>query len=126
MKRLSIILILFLISFSCFAEKVGEKIKYENASLNFSSTDTYLTKVEPLMNGFYNVEITTIISPAGSRSAVGMFTFTTSYTLKEKDKITLYESNYFSSSTKTITLIVSKISNNEIEFSTISDYLNEE
>jgi hypothetical protein len=105
---------------------VGEKIKYENASLNFSSTDTYLTKVEPLMNGFYNVEITTIISPAGSRSAVGMFTFTTSYTLKEKDKITLYESNYFSSSTKTITLIVSKISNNEIEFSTISDYLNEE
>lgn len=126
MKKIITLLALLFISISCFAEKVGEKIYYLNAPLSYRTTDTYLTKVEPVIgkDGYYNVEITTVISPAGSSSAVGLFTFTTNYTLKEKDSITLYKSDFYS--TKAQTLVVKKIANNEIEFSSATDILNEE
>ena len=126
MKKLIIFLILLIFNICCFAEKVGEEIYYVNTPLEYSSTDTYLTKVEPVMgsDGYYSVELTTIVSPAGSTSAVGLFTIMTHYILKEKDKIVLYKNDFRSK--KPTTLVVSKIANNEIEFSTISDILNSE
>lgn len=126
MKKIIAILALLFIGFCCYAEKVGEKIYYLNAPLSYRTTDTYLTKVEPVIgkDGYYNVEITTVISPAGSSSAVGLFTFSTHYTLKEKDSITLYKSDFYS--TKATTLIVKKITNNEVDFASATDVLNEE
>ena len=124
MKKIILFFFVSCISLSCYATKVGEKIYYRNSDLKFASVETYLTKVEPVNNGYYEVELTSIISPAGDKSAVGLFTYTTHYILKENSNIVLYESNYFSSSTKT--LVVSKISNNEIEFSTASAILNKE
>ena len=125
MKKTIFLLTLFTISISCWATKVGEKLFYQNSNLGYQSVETYLTKVEPnIKEGYYNVDITSIICPAGEKSAVGLFTYTTHYTLKEKDRIVLYESNFLTSTSKT--LLVSKISNNEIEFSTAASVLNEE
>lgn len=126
MKKVITLLSALLIGFCCYAEKVGEKIHYLNANLEYSRTETFLTRVDPIVgkDGYYNVELSTVISPAGGNSVVGMFTFVTHYTLKEKDSITLYKSDYYS--TKPQTLIVKKISNNEIEFSSATDVLNEE
>lgn len=125
MKKIVLLFLFLSISLSCYATKVGAKVYYRNSDLGFASVETYLTKVEPaLKEGYYDVELTSIIAPAGDKSAVGLFTYVTHYVLKEKDKIVLYESNYFSS--KATTLVVSKISNNEIEFSTAAELLNKE
>lgn len=121
MKKILSLFLLFIGSLSCYATKVGEEIYYRNSNFGYASVDTYLTKVEPSEKiGYYNIDITSIISPAGYNSAVGLFTYTTHYFLKEKDKIILYRS----STAKT--LVVSKISNNEIVFSTVESVLNEE
>ena len=123
MKKIILFLILFTISISCYAITVGEKINYRTTDLAYTNVDTYLTKVEPTgKDGYYYVEITSIVSPA--KSAVGMFAFATHYYVKLKDKITLYKSDYFS--VTPITLIISNISNNEIVLSTAAELLNEE
>lgn len=113
-------------SFFSYAEKVGEEISYYNSKLASITDYTLLTRVEPMSDreGHYSVELTSIIMPAGGNSVVGTFTLTTHYTVKVNDKITLFNSGYPYSTP--ITLIISKIKNNEIEFSTISDVLNEE
>ena len=123
MKKLILLFLILSISLSCYATKVGGKIYYRNGDLEFASVETYLTKVEPaLKEGYYDVELTSIIAPAGGKSAVGLFTYVTHYVLKEKDKIVLYD--YFDS--KPTTIVVSKVSNNEIEFSTVEELLNKE
>lgn len=123
MKKLILLFLILSISLSCYATKVGGKIYYRNGDLGFASVETYLTKVEPaLKEGYYDVELTSIIAPAGGKSAVGLFTYVTHYVLKEKDKIVLYD--YFDS--KPTTIVVSKVSNNEIEFSTVEELLNKE
>ena len=123
MKKLVLLFLILSISLSCYATKVGGKIYYRNGDLEFASVETYLTKVEPaLKEGYYDVELTSIIAPAGGKSAVGLFTYVTHYVLKEKDKIVLYD--YFDS--KPTTIVVSKVSNNEIEFSTVEELLNKE
>ena len=120
MKKLVLLFLILSISLSCYATKVGGKIYYRNGDLEFASVETYLTKVEPaLKEGYYDVELTSIIAPAGGKSAVGLFTYVTHYVLKEKDKIVLYD--YFDS--KPTTIVVSKVSNNEIEFSTVEELL---
>lgn len=117
-----------LLLFSCFcsyAEKVGEKLSYDNTSLGPIIEYTLLTRVEPIgdKDGYYNVELTSVTMPARGNSVVGTFTLTTHHIVKQNDKITLFKSGYYP---LPITLIVSKIRNNEIEFSSISDVLNEE
>ena len=123
MKKIILLFLILSISLSCYATKVGGEIYYRNGDLDFASVRTYLTKVEPaLKEGYYDIELTSIIAPAGGKSAVGLFTYVTHYVLKEKDKIVLYD--YFDS--KPTTIVVSKVSNNEIEFSTVEELLNKE
>lgn len=113
MKK-KIILVLFLfIGISVFATEVGEHIFYQPINLSFGTQNTYLSKVTPANDGYFYVDITTIVSPGGSNSAVGVFTFTASYYLKEGDEITLYKYSFISGSSPVV-MQVTKISNNSI------------
>ena len=123
MKKIFLLFVLFSITISCYAIKIGEKVNYRTTNLEYTNVDTYLTKVEPAeKEGYYYVEMSSIVAPA--KSAVGMFSFTTHYYVQLKDKITLYKSDYFS--TSPITLVITKIDNNEIVLSTATEVLNEE
>lgn len=123
MKKKLILIFLSIISCSVYSEKVGEEIYYSNAPIIYRRVQTYLTKVAPINESeYYNVELTSIVSPADS--AVGKFTFTTHYVLKEKDSITLYDGDF--TGRKPHRMIVKKISTNEIQFSTAVEVLNEE
>ncbi len=125
MKKIIFIITLFLSTIYCYSNSVGDLLKYHAVGYKFSKVTTFLTKVEPLFkDGYYNIEITSIISPASGDSVIGTFTITSCYTVKENDKISLYYDNVFT--LEKIILVVTKISNNEIELKTLNEILKEE
>lgn len=129
MKKIILFLVLLFSTISCFAEKVGDKIYYRNANFEFNRVDTYITKVQKdERENYYLLEITSIICPGGGSSIVGVFTFTTNYCVKEKDKIILYQLllSSIGFTIKPTTLVITKLSDNEVEFSTMQNILNEE
>ena len=114
-KKLFLFYFLLSLSVFCFGTEVGQEIPYPPINTTFSDQGIFLTKVEPAMQeGYFYVEITTIISPSGSNSAVGIFTISTNYYLKEGDEITLYKYNPFSGNTP-IKETVTSIKANSIE-----------
>lgn len=114
-KILIVVLSVFLGGFLCYATDVGERIQYRANNIEYGSSNSYVSKVKPSdKQGFYDVEITDIIQPAGKDSAVGVFVCTSNYILKQGDEITLYIPTMFAITPKK--LYVSSISNNKIEF----------
>lgn len=99
----------------CYATDVGERIEYRANNIEYGSSNSYVTKVKPSdKQGYYDVEITDIIQPAGKNSVVGTFVCTSNYILKQGDEITLYIDALIAITP--IKVYVSSISNNKIEF----------